>query len=88
MMAHVQWLLIPSSLVAARMTFVLTKPTRDQARELNYVYCLMDLDPNARAPVAHLVTTSDQNSEDPGLNPGCISVSRIMLVPICMYIII
>ena len=34
---------------------------------------------NARAPVAQLVRTSDQNSEDPGSNPGWINVfSRIV----------
>ena len=30
---------------------------------------------NARAPVAQLVRASDRNSEDPGLNPGWISMS-------------
>ena len=33
------------------------------------------LSSNARAPVAQLVRASDRNSEDPGLNPGWISMS-------------
>ena len=33
------------------------------------------LSSNARVPVAQLVRASDQNSEDPGLIPGCMGLS-------------
>ena len=40
---------------------------------------------NARAPVAQLVRASDWNSEDPGSNPGWISMSFFSIyLSICL----
>ena len=50
---------------------------RDPAGELSCVYGYIPsiLCSNARPPVAQLVRTSDRHSEDPGSNPGWISMS-------------
>ena len=78
--AHTVWpLLLPRSLVAAKSTSVLiiVKYQAQERSSLRIELCLWItiLCSNARAPVVQLVRASDRNSEDPGWNPGWISMN-------------
>ena len=53
-----------------------TKPKRSSLHENGTLSVQSILCSTAKAPVAQLLGASDQNSEDPGLNSGWISVSN------------
>ena len=53
----------------------MVKKSDIENRTVSMDKCHLSPAPNARAPVAQLVRASDGHSEDPGSNPGWISMS-------------
>ena len=53
----------------------MVKKSDIENRTVSMDKCHLSSGPNARAPVAQLVRASDRHSEDPGSNPGWISMS-------------